>query len=461
MSRRIFPKGFFWGVATSAYQIEGAATEGGRGESVWDRFARTPGKITDGSDGAIACDHYHRWQDDVLLLKQLGLNAYRFSVGWSRVMPRGRGVPNSASLDFYEALVDLLLAAGIRPFVTLNHWDLPQALQDEGGWSARSTCEAFTGYAEAVARRLGDRVADWTTHNEPWCIAHLGWQTGDHAPGMRDPLASLRAAHHLLLSHGQAVPVLRRDSRGARVGIVLNLTPGYPASPSEADAEATRRFDGSFNRWYLDPLYRGAYPADAIADRVRDGHLAGPDLPFVAEGDLAVIATPTDHLGINYYSRAVLRSEVVPESGNAPRTEFPAPAAEHTEMGWEVYPRGLHDLLVRVHRDYRPARIHLTEIGAAFSDAPDGEGRISDARRIRFVRDHLLEAGRAIDEGVPVVGCFVWSLIDNFEWQHGYTKRFGLVWVDFASLQRTPKDSALWYRDVAAANAVDDAFALR
>ena len=461
MSSPTFPDGFLWGAATSAFQIEGAAAQGGRGESVWDRFARTPGRIADGSDGAIACDHYHRVQGDIVLLQQLGLGAYRFSVSWSRVMPRGRGEANAAGLDFYDALVDLLLAAGIRPFVTLDHWDLPQGLQDQGGWPARSTCEAFVAYAEAVARRLGDRVKDWATHNEPWCVAHLGWQTGDHAPGLRDPAASLRAAHHLLLSHGQAVPVLRRESRGARVGIVLNLTPAYPASPSEADVEATRRFDGFFNRWYLDPLYGGAYPADAIADRVRDGHLNGPELPFVRDGDLAAIATPTDYLGVNYYSRAVLRSDAIPELANAPRTELPAPASERTEMGWEIYPRGLYDLLLRLRRDYRPPLIHLTEIGAAFPDAPDGKGQISDGRRIVYLRDHLREAKRAIDEGVPVAGCFVWSLIDNFEWQFGFTKRFGLVWVDFASQRRTPKESASWYRDVAAKNQLDDALALR
>lgn len=457
MLGRTFPKGFLWGAATSAYQVEGATAEDGRGESVWDRYATTSGAITDGSSGRIACDHYHRWQADVLLMKQLGLSAYRFSIGWSRVMPRGRGTPNEKGLDFYDALVDLLLSAGIRPFVTLNHWDLPQVLEDQGGWSARDTCAAFVEYAEATARRLGDRVRDWTTHNEPWCMAHLGWETGEHAPGRRDPAASLRVAHHLLLSHGQAIPVLRRESPGARVGIVLNQAPAYPASPSEADRAAARRFDGFFNRWYLDPLYRGSYPRDAIADRVRDGHLPGPELPFVEDGDLATIATPTDYLGINYYTRAVLRSDRIPEKANAPRTEHEAPASARTEMGWEIYPRGLHDTLLRVHRDYRPPVVHLTELGAAFPDTPDASGRVSDARRIAFLRDHLHEAWRAIEAGVPLGSFFVWSLLDNFEWQFGFTKRFGLTRVDYATLERTPKDSAHWYREVAAANAVDDA----
>lgn len=455
MSKLTFPSAFLWGAATSAYQIEGGALDGGRGESVWDRYAATPGKISDGTSGRVACDHYHQWQDDVLLFKQLGLGAYRFSTGWSRVMPHGRGAPNQEGLDFYDALVDLLLAAGIRPFVTLNHWDLPQALQDAGGWPARDTCSAFVEYAGHVSRRLGDRVKDWTTHNEPWCIAHLGWETGEHAPGQRDPAAALRAAHHLLLSHGQAIPVLRSNSPGARVGIVLNPVPGYPASASEADAEATRAFDGFINRWYLDPLYRGSYPADAIADRVRKGHLSGPELPFVESGDLALIATPTDYLGVNYYSRAVLRSEAVSEEQNAPRTVVAAPAGERTEMGWEIFPRGLHDLTLRLHRDYAPPRIYLTELGAAFPDGRAESGKVHDARRVSFLGDHLREAHGAIEAGAPIAGCFVWSLLDNFEWQFGYTKRFGLVWTDFASLQRTPKDSAHWYREVATSNRVD------
>lgn len=456
MTARQFPDGFLWGVATSAFQIEGATRESGRGESVWDRFVAVPGNVDDGSDGDVACDHFHRWRDDVALMRRLGIPAYRFSVGWSRVMPHGLGSASAAGLDFYDALVDGLLEAGIRPFVTLDHWDLPQPLQDAGGWPERRTAEAFVAYAEAVSMRLGDRVGDWVTHNEPWCIATLGHEHGLHAPGLRDPILALRAAHHLLLSHGWAVPVLRRNSPGCRVGIVLNLAPPYPASGSDADREAARRFDGQFNRWYLDPVLRGWYPPDAVADRERDGQLPGGEMPWVRPGDLAAIATPTDFLGVNYYSRAVLRSDRVPEAENLPRTLVEDPPEARTDMGWEVHPQGLHDLLLRLHRDYRPPAIVITECGAAYGDGPGPDGRIRDGRRIRFLREHLLSAHRAIEDGVPLRGFFAWTLLDNFEWQHGYTRRFGLVWTDRATLERTPKDSALWYRDVIAANAVED-----
>jgi len=457
MTARLFPDGFLWGVATSAYQIEGATRERGRGESIWDRFASVPGNILDGSDGSVACDHFHRWREDLALMKRLGVKSYRFSVAWSRVMPRGHGAVNQAGLDFYDALVDRMLEEGIRPFATLNHWDLPQPLQDAGGWPERRTAEAFVAYAEAVSMRLGDRVRDWTTHNEPWCIATLGHELGMHAPGVRDPVAALRTSHHLLLSHGWAVPILCRNSPGARVGIVLNLAPPYPASESRADREASRRFDGQFNRWYLDPVFLGRYPPDAVEDRVRDGHLPDGAMPWIQPGDLAAIAAPIDYLGINYYSRAVLRSDRISEDENEPRIVVEDPPEARTDMGWEVHPDGLHDLLLRIQRDYRPPVIHVTECGAAFGEGPGADGRIRDARRVEFLRGHLLAAHRAIADGVPLAGFFVWTLLDNFEWQHGYTRRFGVVWTDRETLERIPKDSALWYRDVIAANAVEDA----
>ena len=450
---RDFPDGFLWGVATSAQQIEGGIHDGGRGESIWDRFARAPGRIEDGSDAAVACDHFHLWREDIERMRWLGVGAYRFSVAWPRVQPKGRGPANAAGLDFYDALVDGLLEAGIRPFVTLYHWDLPQALQERGGWAARDTVSAFADYAALVSRRLGDRVRDWTTHNEPWCIATLGHEQGHHAPGRRDPAESLRVAHHVLLSHGRAAEAVRRNAAGAQVGIVLNLTPVVPATPTEADRDAARQADGMLNRWYLDPLFRGRYPEDAVADRARQGHLDGPQMPFVKPGDLAEITTPLDFLGVNYYSRAVVRAG---DDGQPVGVQV-VPTGQLTDMGWEVHPQGLHDLLVRVDRDYAPAKIFITENGAAYADGPDATGQVHDARRIEFLRGHLQAAQRALGDGVPVVGYFTWSLLDNFEWAHGYTKRFGLYWVDFVTQQRIPKHSAYWYRDVVASGVVDDA----
>ena len=464
MSSHAFPKDFLWGVATSAPQIEGAVREAERGESIWDRFAATPGKIEDGSSPSVACDHYRRWPEDVRLLQWLGVGAYRFSIAWPRVVPEGCGAVNGAGLDFYDGLVDALLDAGIQPFVTLYHWDLPQPLQDRGGWGARDTAEAFVDFAGAVAGRLGDRVRHWITHNEPSCVATLGHEEGQHAPGFRDPALALRVAHHVLLSHGWTVRALRQQAPGSEVGITLHLPPAEPASASAADRDAARQLDGSSNRWYLDPLFRGRYPEDAIADRVRRGHLESAELPFVREGDLEAIAEPTDFLGVNYYSRVVVRAAVAGELGAGgnrlaagdPIAVRMVPKEELTEMGWEVYPRGLYELLVRIDREYRPAKIYLTENGAAFPDAVLDGGHVVDPRRVEYLHEHFSAAHRALVDGVPLRGYFVWSFLDNFEWGQGYTKRFGLFWVDFASQQRIPKDSAFWYRDVAAANAIQD-----
>ncbi|MCA9515621.1 MAG: beta-glucosidase, partial [Myxococcales bacterium] len=417
MSDERVPDDFLVGVATSAYQIEGATGADGRGESIWDRFDGTPGKIADGTRGTVACDHYRRFREDVALMRDLGVDAYRFSIAWPRVVPGGVGAPEPRGLDFYDALVDALLEAGIRPFATLYHWDLPQLLEDAGGWPERATAEAFVTYAEIVTRRLGDRVKDWITHNEPWCAATLGYAQGEHAPGRTEPAASLAARHHLLLSHGWAVPVIRANSAGARVGITLNLVPGYAASPSAADADAVRAFEGGFNRWFLDPLYGRGYPADVVQDYVSAGHLpADGALPWLRAGDLAAIAAPTDFLGVNYYTRAVCRA-AVPEADNEPRTATPAPASEHTEMGWEVYPEGLYDLLTELHREWAPGPIAITECGAAWADGPDpADGVVRDARRVAFLDAHLREALRARAAGVPVEGFFAWSLLDNFEW---------------------------------------------
>ena len=440
-----------WGVATSAHQIEGAYDDDGRGPSIWDRLEAVPGSIADGSDASVACDHYHRWREDIDLMTRLGVNAYRFSIAWPRILPAGRGTVNAAGLDFYDKLVDALVDEGIRPFITLYHWDLPQKLQDNGGWLSRDTVDAFVEYADVVTARLGDRVKHWMTHNEPWCIAHLGHDSGEHAPGIKDPAGALRAAHHVLLSHGRACPVIRKNVPDARVGIVLNLTPSSPASNNPEDADASRWFDGFFNRWYLDPLFHGGYPEDVVEDRIAAGHLESRQLPFVRPGDMETISAPMDFLGVNYYSRVVMRAgedawpeavQVVPDDGL-------------TDMGWEVYPQGLTELVERVRREYGPQRIYITENGAAYSDGPDESGRVADTRRIDFMRGHLRACQRAIENGVPLAGYFAWSLMDNFEWAHGYERRFGLYSVDYKTQKRIPKDSAFWYHDVIAANAVD------
>jgi beta-glucosidase len=439
-----FPAGFLWGVATSAYQIEGAVDQDGRGESIWDRFAATPGKIADGSTGARACEHYRRYGEDVAIMRDLGLRAYRFSVAWPRVMPAGRGAVNEAGMAFYDRLVDTLLEAGIAPVATLYHWDLPQALEDQGGWLSRATAEAFVEYAQRVVRRLGDRVNRWITHNEPWCAAMLGYGEGIHAPGQRDLGGALAASHHLLLSHGWAVPVIRQDSRGAEVGIVLNLTPVAPASPSAADARACARVDGASNRWYLDPIFGRGYPADVLAQYQSQGVLPSGTLLAERAGDQAVLAAPCDFLGINYYSRAVVRAAEQSPSG----TELVPPRGPCTDIGWEIYPAGLRELLIRVQRDYGPRRIYITENGASYATAPDGSGRVRDQARVRYLAAHLRAAREAIQAGVPLAGYFVWSLLDNFEWAYGYSQRFGIVWVDFETQRRVLKDSAHYLRDV-------------
>lgn len=438
-----FPDGFLWGVATSSYQIEGAWNEDGKGESIWDRFSHTPGKIQDGSNGDVACDHYHRWPQDVALMKELNIQAYRFSTAWPRILPNGRGAINQAGLDFYSRLVDSLLEAGITPFVTLYHWDLPQALADEGGWTARTTAEAFVEYADVISRHLGDRVKHWITHNEPWCASMLSYQIGEHAPGHSDWNEGLRAAHHILLSHGWAVPVLRQNSPDAEVGITLNFTVSEPASPSAADYHAARRFDGYFNRWFVDPLYGRHYPADMVAAYEREGYLAN-GMSFVQDGDMDAIARPMDFLGVNYYTRVVFRDEEAKD--NLPQEVFPAPESERTEMGWEVYPDGLYKLLNRLHFEYLIPKLYITENGCSYSDAPGPDGHVHDERRVHFLQEHMDALHRALACGVPVAGYFVWSLMDNFEWDKGYTQRFGLVWVDYETQERIPKDSAYWYK---------------
>jgi beta-glucosidase len=443
MSDLRFPDGFLWGAATAAYQIEGAWNEAGKGESIWDRFSHTPGKVLGGDTGDVACDHYHRWRDDIGLMRELSLHAYRLSISWPRVLPEGVGAVNSAGLDFYDRLIDGLLEAGIQAYVTLYHWDLPQALQDRGGWANRETVAAFANYADVVVRRLGDRVKNWITHNEPWCTSFLGYAIGEHAPGIRNGPA-LAAAHHVLLSHGEAVPVLRAGSRGAQVGITLNFSPAYPASDSAGDQAAARRHDGFFNRWFLDPLYGRGYPADMVA-------LYGAMMPEVRPGDLERMAAPTDFLGVNYYNRAVIRDD---PDGPMLRVGHVRPEGEYTAMDWEVYADALRALLVRLHNDYAPGRMYITENGAAYPDTlgPDG---VHDEARIRYLAGHLAASHAAIGEGANLAGYFYWSLMDNFEWAWGYSRRFGIVYVDYPTQRRVLKDSAKFYREVIARNGLE------
>lgn len=435
MTTAQFPPDFVWGAATAAYQVEGAVSEDGRGESIWDRFATIPGKIVNGDDGDIACDSYHRYHEDVRLMRDLGLNAFRFSISWPRILPEGRGWPNAAGLDFYDRFVDELLENGIEPFVTLYHWDLPQALEDLGGWPARDTVEAFADYAEVVAARLGDRVRHWITQNEPWVVSWLGYGRGEHAPGRASEAEAIAAAHHVLLSHGRVVEVLRREAPGAEVGITIDLIPMHTLTDSEADAAAAREEDGVRNRWILDPVLLGEYPEELL-------QRFEPSLPAGWSEDLSLIGAPIDFLGVNYYRRHIVRAGA---DGHTPVVIDPADG-EFTDMGWEVYPDGLYELLVGLRDAYRLPPLHITENGAAFTDNRQN-GSVDDPQRTSYIERHLAAISRAIEEGVPVHGYFVWSLLDNFEWSRGYSQRFGIVYVDYETLERVPKGSYRWYRD--------------
>ncbi len=443
-----FPTGFRWGAATSAYQIEGAVREDGRGESIWDVFCGRPGAIADGSSGAVAADHYHRYRDDVALMRELALGAYRFSVAWPRVVPQGSGAVNAAGLDFYDRLVDALLEAGIEPWPTLYHWDLPQPLEDAGGWRSRETVERFVEYALHVHARLADRVTVWLTINEPWCAAFLGYATDVHAPGARDQPGSVAAAHHLLLAHGQATRALRAAGGEAAIGAAINLVPVTAASAAEADVDAARRIDGLQNRLFLDALLAGRYPADVLED-------LAPVSTFehVQPGDLDVIATPLDLLGINYYYTWAVagdgpppqRPTEWPGAGHVRFVEQPLPT---TAMGWFVEPPGLRATLHRVRAMAPALPLAITECGAAY------ERTLEDADRLAYLEAHLREARQAIEEGVDLRAFMVWSLLDNFEWGWGYGQRFGIVDVDYATQARTPRASARWYAGVARGNAL-------
>ncbi|TMC77459.1 MAG: beta-glucosidase [Chloroflexi bacterium] len=435
---RRFPPGFLFGTATAAYQIEGGHDADGKGPSIWDAFCRQPGAISTGETGDVACDHYHRWREDVALLRDLGCNAYRLSISWPRVVPNGSGAVNEPGLGFYDRLVDKLLNNGIRPFVTLYHWDLPQALQERGGWSAPETVVAFGRYAEVVARRLGDRVRDWMTLNEPEVVAFAGHYVGVHAPGIRDFKTAVGVSHHLLLAHRAAADAIRAAHADARVGIALNLSPCDPASDAPADTEAAVRMDGYLNRWFLDPLFGRGYPKDML-DLYRPYFDRGTELDRY-DGAL-------DFLGVNYYSRRIVRAGAGPLRADRVDPE----GAEHTAIGWEVHPASFRELLVRLDRDYAPRHMYVTENGAAYDDVLVDE-RVDDPARVAFLARHFDAAATAIAEGVPLRGYFIWTLMDNFEWAHGTSKRFGIVHTDYPTQRRRVKASGDWYRRLIAAH---------
>ncbi|GIF97102.1 GH1 family beta-glucosidase [Catellatospora citrea] len=456
MTEHVFPDDFVWGSATAAYQIEGAATEDGRGPSIWDTYSHTPGRTLNGDTGDVAADHYHRWQEDLGHIADLGLDAYRFSISWPRVQPGGSGPFNRAGLDFYSRLVDGLLERGVRPVATMYHWDLPQELEDAGGWAVRDTALRFQEYAAGIVEALGDRVHTWTTFNEPWCSAYLGYASGVHAPGRTEPAAALAAVHHLNLAHGLAGRVVRELAPAAQLSVTLNLHVIRPASDSAADLDAVRRIDALANRAFLGPMLQGAYPADLLADTA-----AVTDWSFVREGDEATIAVPLDVLGVNYYSSTLVRAW----DGLSPRSdadghgksaasawvaadgvEFLAQPGPYTAMGWNIDPDAFTELLLRLHREYPGQPLMITENGAAFDDVVSPDGTIADDRRIDYLHRHIAAVAQARAQGADVRGYFLWSLLDNFEWGYGYDRRFGIIRVDYDTQVRTWKQSAHWYR---------------
>lgn len=445
-----FPQNFLWGTATAAYQVEGAVKEDGRGESIWDRFSHTPGKVKNGDTGDVANDHYHLYEQDLNMMQELGFQAYRFSVAWPRIFPGGAGQVNQKGLDFYRKLVEGLQKRNIKPLATLYHWDLPQMLQDQGGWTNPDTAKRFAEYADTVFRALGDQVKDWITHNEPWVVAFVGYAFGTHAPGLKDWSKALQASHYLLLSHGLATQAYRATNpKNGQIGITLNLAPMYPVSDKPDDKASAYRYDGFQNRWFLDPVLKGVYPADMIPYyEKRYGSLA-----YIKPEELKIINAPIDFLGINYYNPQHIASS--PASSYFELSTRPGPNPV-TAMDWEIAPDSLYDLLVRLKQDYGNLPLYITENGAAFNDSVGSNGEVEDGLRLQFLQLHFAAAQRAINAGVNLKGYFVWSLMDNFEWAEGYSKRFGIVYVDYATQKRTPKRSALWYREVIRQNGLGE-----
>jgi len=442
-----FPADFLWGVSTAAYSIEGAWNEDGKGESIWDRFTHTPGHVADGSTGDVTCDHYHRVAEDVDLMAELGLSSYRFSVSWPRIFPAGTGALNRKGLDFYSRLVDALREQGIEPFLVLYQWDLPQALQEQGGWENPDTARHFAEYARRLYRELGDRVRCWITHNEPFVPSMVSYLEGAHPPALRDPQRALDVSRQILLSHGLAVQAFRQEGRAGKIGLSTILFPVHPADDSETSLQAARRYDGYFHRWFLDPLFRGRFPEDLV-DWYRAKGLNVPDL---SPEEARLVAQPIDFLGVCYFSRFVVRRAAEPLL----EVEVVAPPPERcNDLGWEIYPEGIHESLARVQADYAPPEVYVSENGIALADRIDADGQVRDQERSGFLARCLGFVHRAMQEGVPVRGYSVWSLLDNLEWDLGLSKRFGLVYVDYASLRRIPKLSYAWYRQVVRSGAV-------
>jgi len=434
----VFPDGFFWGVASSSHQIEGAWNVDGKGESIWDRFAHTHGNVANNDAGDVACDHYHRYVEDVALLKELGIKAYRFSISWPRVLPEGKGEANRAGLNFYSRLADEILRAGIEPWVCLYHWDLPQKLQDEMGWANRNIVQYFADYAELMAHELGDRVKRWVILNEPRCIAWLGHLNGVHAPGIKNLEVALKVSHHLGLAQGKAVQVLRDVSHDFQIGTIVDLNAVYPISDDEKDQEAASKLDEFWNRWFTDPIFKSNYPP--LAEEV--GMKPSRD-------DADLIKQPLDFLGVNYYTRLLVAQD---QSISLTRAKVIKKKTPITEMGWEIYPQGLYEVLTRLRKEYDNPALYVTENGVAFEDNITKEGKVQDDDRIAFLRDHIAAVHRAIRDGVKVKGYFVWTNMDNFEWAEGYSKRFGLIRTNYETLERTPKKSFYWYKQVIANN---------
>ncbi|HEY5585226.1 MAG TPA: GH1 family beta-glucosidase [Ruminiclostridium sp.] len=447
MSKINFPQNFLWGSATAAYQIEGAFDEDGRGESIWDRYCRRAENISDGSSGDVGCDHYHLYEQDIEIMKKLGLKSYRLSISWSRIFPTGFGEPNKNGMNFYKNLIGLLVKNGIKPAVTLYHWDLPQKLQDIGGWANRAVTDYFEQYARYVYSQLGDIVPMWITFNEPYCTAFVGNWVGRHAPGLKDYETAVLVSHHLLLAHGKAVKTYREMGFDGEIGITLNMNYPYPKTDSPENIKAAELSHAVLNRWFADPVFKGSYPQEVI-----DCYKSKGVLPEITPEDLEIISAPVDFLGLNNYFSMLISSD-----SNAWPVEVKEEffGKDFTEMGWGMNPEGLHDLLLRLHKDYKGVKIYITENGAAFRDMVSRNGEVEDTNRVEYLTRYLTEAHRAIGEGVNLQGYFLWSLMDNFEWAYGYSKRFGIVHVDYETQKRTIKKSGYWYKKVIESNGFD------